>query len=293
MGFKTWWATLSLGDKTTLSVGFVTAIVTVASGTVFAIAKLWPSHSPGPIESPTTATSTPGRVSKTDELAPASCTRKNKRDPKDYLSGTLNIGINGSLPGWSKWNGPDITPSGFDGSLIEFLKRRHGFYPHFVRLTPEERAERLADCSVDLVIANYSITEKRDRGYYDTALGRPVPPVDFAGPYFHDRSGILCRHTRRIDCSKEISQEVICVVRGTTAFDELKDAQLEDSTLKCMERFYNPDDPIVAYSTDETILKAYGASVGRVGVAVWAGGNNPISDEYYGIGLPDDSPVRV
>jgi hypothetical protein len=78
------------------------------------------------------------------------------------LSGTLYIGINGDLPGWSLGDSP---PIGFDADLIKFLQEKHGFTARYRRLLPKNRDTALQTCYVNLVIANYSRTPDRDRGF--------------------------------------------------------------------------------------------------------------------------------
>jgi glutamate transport system substrate-binding protein len=197
-----------------------------------------------------------------------------------YLSGEVTIGINGTLPGWSESSSPDEA-AGFDVALVEFLQDKYSFTPKYKKVRPGEREQVLASGEVKLVVANYSMTTKRDE------------EVDFAGPYFRDRSGILCNDQKiRCDQDHPIPQDVVCVTKGTTAAKNLSGAQMRDSIVECMDAFYNSsDNSIAAISTDLTILQSYGHRIGSVGTVTWADQpDHPISEELYGIGLPDNSP---
>lgn len=195
---------------------------------------------------------------------------------REYLSGDVKIGVDGTYPGWSKADGPALT--GFDAALIEYLRGKYHFNPVYVQLTPDER-DHAVPGRVKLVVANYSMTTERDKF------------VDFAGPYFHDRSGILCS-PRKMDCGKPIQQSSICVATGTVMAGKLPGAQQRGELADCMKAFYDQDDPTIgAISTDAAILEAYGATVGSVGSVSWTDQvAHPISDELYGIGLLDNSP---
>jgi glutamate transport system substrate-binding protein len=208
---------------------------------------------------------------------PVSQIDSSRQELAQYLSGEVTIGINGTLPGWSLYSDPS-SATGFDVALVEFLQRKYGFTPRYEKLRPWEREDALRG-RVKLVLANYSMTKKRDE------------VVDFAGPYFYDRSGILCSD-RKLSCDQPIPQRNICVTRGTVMAGKLSGARQEDSIVDCMKAFYDTADRATgAIATDHAILTAYGHRVGSVGTVTWSHEpEHPISDELYGIGLPNNSP---
>src|SRR5262249_54521100 len=158
---------------------------------------------------------------------------------------TVNVGINGTLPGWSLLPDPDHA-SGFDVALIEFLRKKYDFMPEYSKLRPAEREGALTSSRVKLVAASFSWTPGRQEH------------VNFAGPYFHDRSGIKCSQ-QKIDCNQPIPQEKICVTKGTIAEKNLPYAVKKSAIGECMQAFYDAaDESVAAISTDETILLAYG-----------------------------------
>jgi ABC-type amino acid transport substrate-binding protein len=213
------------------------------------------------------------------------CLPPQERNPETYLSGEVVIGIDGHHPGWSMVDdgAGDVPPTGFDVDLAEFLGDEFGFRPVFEELLPVERETALQDCDVDLVISNYSITRPRSN------------EVDFAGPYFIDESGLLCNDAK-IDCNAVVPRDRVCVVEGTIAWENIDEAEEADSIGRCLERFADDDDVVAAYSTDRTILTAYDhydqTIDASVGTARWQQlPDQAISNERYGIGMPDDSPA--
>jgi glutamate transport system substrate-binding protein len=76
----------------------------------------------------------------------ASCTKEEgEPDPRQYLSGTVQIGVNSDLPGWSDYtNG---VWRGFDIELARWLGAEIGFRPQFTPVTTDERMIRLVEVS--------------------------------------------------------------------------------------------------------------------------------------------------
>lgn len=215
------------------------------------------------------------------------CRAEESSSPKDYLKGKVYIGVNGRTPGWSlapegsnnqQW-------SGFDVALARFFADRHKFTPHFVSLKPGERENALESCDVDLVLASYSITPEREQR------------VDFAGPYFLDRSGLLYSRAKfgKQKDQSSIGVSQVCATSKTTANDYLKSgAVIEESLPACMALYDDPYHPVLAVVTDETILAAYAKARGKHDTAmpaIWVGEEYPINQEAYGVGLPNQTPA--
>ena len=200
--------------------------------------------------------------------------RSNEEDPATYLDGSVNIGINGELPGWSVKAGQSY--KGFDVALAMALADEIGFEPNFVPLRLNERVSALRDGRVDLVISTYSVTiERRNH-------------VGFAGPYFYDRSGIF---TSQVKSMSSPDDPLVCTVSGSTASAYVNDLDLrtvtEATLADCLQRFFNLDDRVTGIVTDESIVRAYGASRGALTSLVFF---RPIGLEEYGIGIPKNSP---
>lgn len=209
------------------------------------------------------------------------------RDSIEYLQGrAVNIGINGRLPGWSDKSGKSF--EGFDAELARYLVERFKFKKvNYVLLDPGEREDALREGRVDLVIANYSITTERDK------------LVDFAGPYFLDKSAIFFSKAKYKGDS--LNSYKVCFTAGTTSQQDVikqygpivaQKSESEESLQKCMERFFYEDSAVSAIATDETILKAYQESIVRKENV----SENKFSTfdykkpEKIGVGIPNNHP---
>jgi glutamate transport system substrate-binding protein len=208
-----------------------------------------------------------------------------------FLSGTVKIGVNGGLPGWSY---PRDDPGGFDVALAEFLADEYGFTLELVPLRPEQRERELRAGHVDLVIANYSIDGSswgdRDKSRLDV--------IDFAGPYFLDNSGVMYSADKLAapgGGDLQIPVDKVCVSNGTTAQDYLKGGGVRADQDECFRRFTDATDgAVVGVVTDQSLLTTYAREFGATaGPAVWQNDPSryPIHDERYGIAMPDDSPA--
>ncbi len=284
MRFKDWWYEQSSTEKATWGGAVIGGVIAATTAIVVALVQGAPVIAAVPTSAaPGLATAPP-----VPTAAPGGCA-KNPHDPSAYLSGRVKIGVNGRLPGWSLL--PETSNnelwSGFDIDLGRYLAKRHNFTPVFTGLTPRDREPALSTCGVDMVLANYSITEKRKQ------------KVDFVGPYFHDHSGVLYSRQKfaKLADRSVIPISKTCVTDGTTAHDYLRlqneSPYVASSLPDCMTRYLNPDDPsVVAVVTDETILDAYARSHDVADApmpAFWPGTRTPIQDELYGIGLPHGS----
>ncbi len=170
----------------------------------------------------------------------------------------IRVGVSGLHPGWSKSNdGESIESStGFDMELVDFLKSRFdGNKWTVVKVDPVEREKSIVTGAVDLVVSNYSM-EGTAVAYGALGLQRREM-VDFSGPYFLDTSGIM-RNPAKISAETKVPTEKLCVAKGTTAEDYIKEtdasrkkgAQYRQQQ-ECFERLLNPADAtVVATVTD-------------------------------------------
>lgn len=166
-------------------------------------------------------------------------------EPADYLSGTVPIGVNSDLPGWSLYrNG---VWSGFDIALGNWLAGELGFTPQYVPITTDERLKVLKreDSPVKLVISNFSITDvRRDE-------------VDFAGPYLSDAQGLMTLTGSPIGTPADIEGRAVCVVLGSTGETRIFGAKInsrpENTLDRCVQRLRARE--VDAVSTDQVILE--------------------------------------
>jgi glutamate transport system substrate-binding protein len=185
---------------------------------------------------------------------------------RKYLTGTVRIGVSGSLPGWSY---PSDDPDGFDVALARFLQHKYKFDMELVPVRPADRERALRTGEVKLVIADFPMTAPKPSG------------TDFAGPYFRDRSGVMFSWTKLDDATGSepgLPANLVCVPyeRADDCFDELLDKN---------------DLGVVGVRTDEAVMQAYARKRHTtVSPALWEGPGHPTNDEEYGIGLPGNSP---
>ena len=204
-----------------------------------------------------------------------------------FLSGTVKIGIHGGLPGWSY---PRDEPEGFDVALARFLADEYGFTLELVPLQPEQRESELRGGRVDLVIANYSIDGS---SWSDPGRSR-LDVIDFVGPYFLDKSGVMYSSDKLGD-QQAIPVGNVCVSNGTTAQDYLGGQGILANQAECFRRFADgTDTQVVGVVTDLSLLTTYTREFGATArPAVWRDdpSNYPVHDERYGIAMADDSPA--
>ncbi|GLY43696.1 ABC transporter substrate-binding protein [Amycolatopsis sp. NBRC 101858] len=239
------------------------AVLAVAGATAAAAITLHPSTDAPPASTPVAAAVTPA-------------------EPSSLTGKTLRVGFNGEIPGWSF---PAKQPKGFDVDLANYLAQQLGFTVVPVALTPYEREGALVSGKVDLVIANYSMdgvsTTDKTKARKDV--------IDFAGPYFVDRSGQMIDDKKLNDMTGQtalIDPRHICVTRGTTAEDKLG-ARAKDTLQECLHPFFDPADrQFAAVQTDEAILLSV-AQYEKASVtdARWQNGSLINPTEHYGVGL--------
>ncbi|WP_367129480.1 transporter substrate-binding domain-containing protein [Saccharothrix sp. HUAS TT1] len=210
-----------------------------------------------------------------------------EEDPLDYLAGTLRVGVVGeNYPGWNE----EVVGAGrvgFDVALVEFIKEQ---YPaitdvDYVKLTRrEDRVTALTDDAedpVDLVVANFSITPKREE------------LIDFAGPYYYDSQGFFTWEQK--SNIEEVPVDEVCLASGTTGSDRLTELGwqpvIEKSLVKCMEDFLQNEGTGRAVSTDTSILQAFAEDRKQDKAGDWQRANNiELGQESYGVGIPNNRP---
>lgn len=138
-------------------------------------------------------------------LAGTSC--GDTEDAPSLLTGPVHVGAKVDQPGFSEHQ--NHTYVGFESDLTHYLGERIGFSPKMVDVISAKREAELQSGAVDLVIATYSITEKRQEA------------VDMVGPYLITHQGLLVSEDnddiKRRDDVNEGTE--ICTVEGSTAED--------------------------------------------------------------------------
>jgi glutamate transport system substrate-binding protein len=208
----------------------------------------------------------PAKVSPNDSLV----TRASATDH-------LTIGIRFDAPGLSEHT-IDGRFVGFDVDVATFVASELGVPAKDItwrETTSATRETDLTSGAVDLVVATYSITDKRKQ------------QVAFAGPYFTTGQDLLVRRTSPdITGPETLNGRRLCSVTGSTPAQQVKDKFAQAVQLVEYPRY--PDcvtallaGQIDAMTTDGVILAGYVTRDPELLKVV----GKPFSKESYGVGL--------
>ncbi|MEU4417539.1 glutamate ABC transporter substrate-binding protein [Nocardia salmonicida] len=190
--------------------------------------------------------------------------------------GKLTIGIKFDQPGLGLRN-TDGTYSGFDVDVAKYVADKLGVKPENVTFKESPSAQRetlIENGQVDLVVATYSINDKRKE------------KVDFGGPYYIAGQDLLVPAANTdITGPDSLAGKKVCSVKGSTPAQNIEknypQAQLQtyDTYSLCIEAMRSG--AIDAVTTDNVILAGYAAQSPGTFKLV----NKPFTTEKYGIGL--------
>ena len=205
----------------------------------------------------------------------ASIVDKAKNDKK------LTVGIKYDQPGLGL-RSADGSYSGFDVEMAKVIAKSLGVEESgitFKEAVSSNREPFIEQGQVDMVIATYSITDKRKE------------KVSFAGPYFVAGQSLLVRSDSTDITGVESlnNNKKLCSVKGSTPAQKIKDefaknVQLQefDSYSKCVDALIGKQ--VDAVTTDDIILAGFAAAnPGKIKVV-----GKPFSTEKYGVGLKKD-----
>lgn len=216
----------------------------------------------------------PAKVSPTDSLV----TRASAADH-------LTIGIRFDAPGLSEHT-IDGRFTGFDVDVATFVASELGVPAKGItwrETTSATRETDLTSGAVDLVVASYSITDKRKQ------------VVSFAGPYFTTGQDLLVRRTSADIAGPEaLNGRRLCSVTGSTPAQQVKDKYAQAVQLVEYPRYSDCVTALLAgqidaVTTDAVILAGYVARDPELLKIV----GKPFSKENYGIGLRKDDTQGV
>jgi glutamate transport system substrate-binding protein len=173
----------------------------------------------------------------------------------------------------------DGEPEGFDVEVAKLIAGRLGISPdniEWVETVSANREPFLQQGQVDMVVATYTINEKRDE------------VIDFAGPYFQAGQDILVAsgNPEGIEGPDDLDGKTVCSVSGSTPAgymeDNHPDAELVlfDVYDRCIDALKNGQ--VVAVTTDNVILAGYASEDDSLELL-----SNPFTEEPYGIGIPE------
>ena len=185
----------------------------------------------------------------------------------------VKVGIKFDQPGLGLKKGTEYT--GFDVDVAKQLGTSENDIT-WVQAPSAQRETLISTGQVDMVVATYSITDKRKE------------KVSFAGPYFVAGQDLLVRSDdTSITGPEALTGKKLCSVKGSTSAQKVKDkypgVQLQEFATysECLPALSTGG--IDALTTDDTILAGYAAQPEYKGKFKLVG--KPFSTENYGIGL--------
>ncbi|MFF4101498.1 glutamate ABC transporter substrate-binding protein [Streptomyces sp. NPDC001903] len=189
------------------------------------------------------------------------------------------IGIKFDQPGLGLKT-PDGKFTGFDVDVATYVAKELGYKPdqiEFKQAVSAERENLIANGDVKLVVATYTINDKRKA------------KVDFAGPYFLAHQDLLVRADETsITKAEDLNKKKLCSVTGSTSAQNVKTKLAPEADLQqlggyseCLTGLENK--AVDALTTDDSILAGYAAQEKNKGKFKLTG--LKLSDEPYGIGL--------
>ncbi|MBT2451500.1 glutamate ABC transporter substrate-binding protein [Streptomyces sp. ISL-43] len=199
--------------------------------------------------------------------------------PSGGAKDKIVIGIKFDQPGLGLKN-PDGKFTGFDVDVATYVAKELGYQPdqiEFKQAVSAERENLIANGDVKLVVASYTINDKRKA------------KVDFAGPYFLAHQDLLVRaDDSSITKAEDLNKKKLCSVTGSTSAQNVKTKLAPEADLKesagyseCLTGLESK--AIDALTTDNSILAGYASQDKNKGKFKLVGLN--LSNEPYGIGL--------
>lgn len=173
-------------------------------------------------------------------------------------------------------------PEGFDVEIAKLIAAKLGISEDkitFVESVSANREPFLEQKKVDMVVATYTINDKRDL------------KVDFAGPYFVAGQDILVAkgNPKGITGPESLKGKKTCSVSGSTPAATMQEKyglttselSLVDAYTKCRDALSNGQ--VDALTTDNVILSGYVDQAPDKFELI----GKPFSQEPYGIGIPE------
>jgi len=202
-------------------------------------------------------------------------------------NGKVTVGVKDDQPGIGIKDPITGEYSGFDIEIAKLVAAKLGLSTDRIKFTPIQSAAReaaLGNGQVDLVVASYTINDKRKA------------QVSFAGPYFVAGQSLLVRKDdNSITGKNTLKGKKVCSVTGSTPIQRVRDQALtEPNNIVELSKYSDcvnqlEQRSVDVLTTDDAILKGYAAedpdNLKVVG--------ETFSEEPYGVGLPkDDTALR-
>ena len=163
-------------------------------------------------------------------------------------AGKIRIATFGDLPpyGYVKNDG---TRAGYDVALGNKLAEDLGVKVDWVQVNADGRVDALKSDKVDLVLANFTVTDERKQ------------VVDFASPYMKVSIGVVSPDSAKITDADQLKGKTLAVTKGTTAetyfTQKYPDVTLQKYDSKTQQFQAFKDGRVDALADDNTYLYAW------------------------------------
>ena len=154
---------------------------------------------------------------------------------------------------------------GYDVYFAERIAQDLGVAVEYVSTDPASRVEYVATGKVDIILANFTVTEER------------AQQVDFALPYMKVMLGVVSPDSAVITSVEDLSSKTLIVVKGTTA-ETFFEKNYPDVALQKYDEYADAYNALLdgrgdAFSTDNTEVLAWALSNPGFTVGIDALGN--------------------
>lgn len=163
-------------------------------------------------------------------------------------SGSIKIATFGDLPpyGYVKNDGKR---AGYDVALATQLAKDMGVKIDWVQVNADARVDALRSDKVDLILANFTVTDERKQ------------VVDFASPYMKVSVGVVSKNSAKITKPEQLNGKNLAVTKGTTAetffTQKYPNVQLQKFDSKTQQFQALKDGRVAALADDNTYLYAW------------------------------------
>ncbi|MCW8118154.1 bifunctional serine/threonine-protein kinase/glutamate ABC transporter substrate-binding protein [Streptomyces anthocyanicus] len=203
----------------------------------------------------------------------------------------LTIGAKEDQPGLSFYNKDTGVWSGFDVDIAYALAGKLGYgkaQVDFYGVTTANRASKLKNGEVDLVVASYSMTPEREKR----------DGISFVGPYYKAGSSLLVRkNSAKYDLGEAVdvkrNRVEVCTARDSTYADRLEEdgyttGKWQPDTYKeCVERLLDKRSSVYAVASDDVLLAGYAQNdPAHLKLLPSGAGTEP-----YGVAMRKDDPL--
>ena len=183
-----------------------------------------------------------------DPAAGGSSSQQGQTVEQIKKTGKIRIATFGDLPpyGYVKNDG---TRAGYDVALGNQIGKDLGVKVDWVQVNADGRVDSLKSDKVDLVLANFTVTDERKQ------------VVDFADPYMKVSIGVVSPDSTKITSADQLKGKQLAVTKGTTveAFftEKYPDVQLQKFDSKTQQFQAFKDGRVAALADDNTYLYAW------------------------------------